>query len=103
MDAQEQELVSNAADDLLTTIEAATLLQIHPDHLRRLKREGKITTASAKLGPHGNRYRRMDVEALKAHVRPPVAPATPDGADLSDLVSAKEAASLVGTTTVELG
>lgn len=50
-------------DGLLSTGEAAAILDIHPDALRNLTRRGLLTAAAATDGGH-RRYRRADLDAL---------------------------------------
>jgi excisionase family DNA binding protein len=51
------------ADELLTVEQAAERLQMHPDTVRRLLREGQLPGRKV-----GARQWRVSADALKAHV-----------------------------------
>jgi excisionase family DNA binding protein len=49
-------------DELLTIAEAAAILKVHRDTLRRLEKRGQL--AALRLPSGHRRYRRADIEAL---------------------------------------
>lgn len=57
-----------ASDDLLTTGEAARLLEVSIDTLRRWGEAGRIPMSRTPTG--SRRFRRADVEAILAPIEP---------------------------------